>query len=389
MGFAMVLPFVSLYFHEDLGASMSLVGLFFLVTAVLRSVFQVYAGELSDRIGRRWIMILGQAGRGLVFAVMAVAVQMRVGFWIAAGILALSYVAGAFYQPVTDAAVSDLVPRERRQEAYALLRVANNLGWAAGPMLGGLVSEAGYAWLFVFGTLSSAVSAWLIWRYVSETHHPGRRGPEAGSDHEPSLHGWKDVFAIRDDRVFLSFCAWMLLLFVTMAQWLSTLSVYASGQLGVSRMQLGFMFGMNGVLVVALQMLVVKATRRLSLGGALALGSVVYAVSFFLIAFARNYPQVVACMAAITVGELIVSPASTSLASLLAPPGRLGRYMGWYGLATSFGWSLGPFLGGLFLDAWTDRPMVLWGAVASFAILAAIGFWTSRRRYPGLAPVSA
>src|SRR4029079_13795427 len=87
MGFAMGLPFVSLYFHEELGVSMSLVGVYFLVTAVLRSIFQVYAGELSDSIGRRWIMILGQTGGGLVFGVMALAVHAHANFWIASGIL--------------------------------------------------------------------------------------------------------------------------------------------------------------------------------------------------------------------------------------------------------------------------------------------------------------
>ena len=376
MGFAMILPFVSLYFHEELGVSMSLVGVYFLVTAVLRSIFQVYAGELSDRLGRRWIMILGQAGRGLVFAVMVVAVEWHANFWISAGILVLSHVAGSFYQPVTDAAVSDLVPPERRQEAYALLRVANNLGWGLGPMLGGLVSEAGYAWLFVFGAVSSLVSAWLLWRYVSETlvHKRAVRDPE--------LHGWKDVFAIRNDRRFLSFCGLTLLLFITMAQWLSTLSVYASDRIGVSRSQLGFMFGMNGAVVVAFQMPVVKATRRMSLAGALALGSLVYALSFFSIAFARSYPAVLACMAAITLGELIATPAGTSLASLLAQPGKLGRYMGWYGLATSFGWSIGPFLGGLCLDVWSGQPFMLWGVIASFAAMASIGFMAHRDTYP-------
>jgi len=307
---------------------------------------------------------------------MALAVHVHANFWIASGILVLSHVAGSFYQPVTDAAVSDLVPRERRQEAYAFLRVANNFGWGLGPMLGGLVSEAGYAWLFVFGALLSLISAWLLWRFVSETL------VNKGATRDPELHGWHDVFAIRRDRRFLSFCVWTLLLFLTMAQWLSTLSVYASGRLGVSRSQLGFMFGMNGVMVVALQMPVVKATRRLSLAGALAIGSFVYAVSFFAIAFARDYPAVIACMAAITLGELIATPAGTSLASLLAQPGRMGRYMGWYGLATSFGWSMGPFLGGLLLDAWMHQPVILWGVVASFAGIAAIGFLVNRGAYP-------
>jgi MFS family permease len=379
MGFAMVVPFVSLYFHEELGVPMSLVGIFFLGTAVLRSFAQAYAGDLSDRIGRRRIMIAGQAGRAAFFAVMAWAVHVRLGFWPASGILGLSYLAGSFYQPVADAAVSDLVPRERRLEAYALLRVANNLGWGVGPMLGGMVSEIGYAWLFVFGGLTSAISSWLIWRHLAETHDSGRR---AAMVRDTGPQGWKDVFEIRRDPRFLGFCVITLFLFIAMSQWLATLSVYASGRLGVSRTQLGLLFGMNGLLVVVFQFPVVRAIRRLSLAAALALGSLVYAVSFFSVAFAGNYAHLVLCMIAITLGELIASPPGTSLASLMAPPERMGRYLGWYGLTAVAGWSVGPFIGGLLLDRWSEQPLLLWGAVALIALGAAWGFWSQRRAYP-------
>ena len=59
-----IVPFVSLYFHEELGVPMSAVGLFFLVTAVVRSSFEGYAGDLSDRLGRVRLMVLGQTARG-------------------------------------------------------------------------------------------------------------------------------------------------------------------------------------------------------------------------------------------------------------------------------------------------------------------------------------
>ncbi len=386
MGFAMIVPFVSLYFHEELGVSMSLVGTFFLVTAVLRSSLQGYAGDLSDRVGRVRIMVAGQFFRAAVFAVMAGAVFLRLNFWIAAGILTLSYVAGAFYQPVASAAVSDLVEPERRLDAYALMRVAHNLGWGVGPMLGGLVSEAGYGWLFVLGTVTSALSAWIVRRYVRETHAPGASPAPSGPSPEAPAgrrrEGWTDFLEIRADRRFMIFCGLVLLIFLTQSQWLATLSVYAADRLGTSTARLGVMFGLNGFMVVAFQLGVTRALRRMNLVGALILGSAVYAASFFGLAFVTAYWQLVAGMAAITVGELIVSPASVALVSLQAPPGRTGRYMGVYGLTTSFGWSVGPFIGGVLLDLWIGKPVLLWGAVASFALVAAAGLWRTRRLYP-------
>jgi MFS family permease len=379
MGFAMVVPFVSLYFHEELGVSMSVVGLFFLATAVVRGAFQGYAGELSDRIGRKGIMVGGQILRGLAFAGMALAVHERLAFLPAAGILILSYVAGSFYQPVASAAVSDLVPAERRVQAYALMRVANNLGWGIGPMLGGLVSEIGYAWLFLLGGVTSAGSAWYLARYLSETHAPGAA---SGGSRSQALSAWSWVGEIHRDRRFLGFCVWSVFLFLAMSQWLATLSVYAADHLGTGRGQLGLLFGLNGFMVVVFQLPVTRALRRLSLAGSLVLGSLVYATFYFALAFAGSFAALAICMAGFTVGELIATPPATALASLMAPPGRLGRYMGLYGLTTSFGWSVGPALGGGLLDLWGNRPLLLWGAVAAMDVVAAAGYWGSRRRYP-------
>jgi MFS family permease len=304
---------------------------------------------------------------------MAVAVALRLNFWAASGILALSYIAGSFFQPVANAAVADLVERERRLEAYSLLRVANNLGWGVGPMLGGFVSEIGYAWLFVLGGLASAVSAWLIRRHLTETLPP----PSDVRKRE----GFGDILTVRHDRRLLWFLAFTFFLFITMSQWISTLPLFASSELGTSRHQLGLVFGMNGFMVVAFQLPVTRAVRRLSLPGAMALGSLVYAVSFLGLSGAATFWHLLAGMAAITLGELIATPASIAMVSSIAPPDRMGRYMGLYSLIASFAWSAGPFVGGVLLDLWIDRPLVLWGAVAGFGAVAAAGFWGARGRY--------
>jgi MFS family permease len=387
MGFAMVVPFVSLYFHEELGVSMSVVGLFFLATAVVRGAFQGYAGELSDRIGRKGIMVGGQILRGVAFGGMALAVHWRLAFLPAAGILILSYIAGSFYQPVASAAVSDLAPPERRVQAYALMRVANNLGWGIGPMLGGLVSEIDYAWLFLLGGITSVGSAWFLARHLSETHEPGAMpggvsGGPPGKPRSHALSAWSWLTEIHRDRRFLGFCLWSVFLFLAMSQWLATLSVYASDHLKTGRGELGLMFGLNGLMVVVFQLPVTRALRRLSLGGSLVLGSLVYATFYLALAFAGSYGYLLACMVGITLAELIATPPATVLASLMAPPGRLGRYMGLFGLTTSFGWSVGPALGGGLLDLWGNRPLLLWGSVAALDVVAAAGFWGSRRRYP-------
>jgi len=379
MGFAMIVPFVSLYFHEELGISMSVVGIFFLTTAVLRSVFQGYAGNLSDTVGRRRLMVRGQVARTFTFFLMAGAVHYRLGFLAAAAILALSYVAGAFFQPTAQAAVADVVPPERRISAYAIVRVAHNLGWGIGPMLGGMVSEVGYAWLFVLGAVTSGVSAWLVARWFAESWSPGT--PAEGEEPRRNPR-WHDFLAVRDDRRFLLFLGLTLLVFLAMSQWLAMLPVFASETLGVSRSKLGLVFGLNGFMVVAFQLPVTRALRRWRLVDSIALGAFVYAVAFQSLALASTYAAVVAGMAAITTAELITTPPLTAMVSLLAPAGRMGRYMGAYGLIASFSWSMGPFIGGLLLDWWIGVPWLLWFPVALLALLAGVGFLRNRSLFP-------
>ncbi len=387
MGFAMIVPFVSLYFHEVLGVSMTLVGTFFLVTAVVRSGFQGFAGDFSDRHGRVRIMVAGQSARAVLFLVMAGAVFLHWGFWAASGILVLSYVAGAFYQPVASAAVADLVEPERRLEAYSMMRVAANLGWGVGPMLGGFVSEAGYGWLFVVGAAASLVSAAIVRRYVGETHPPAAAAPGGPASRRAA---WVDLLEVRRDRRLMIFCGLVILIFLTQSQWLSTLAVYASDRMGISTAHLGLVFGLNGFMVVAFQLPVTRALRRLSLVGSLILGSAIYGAAFLGVGWISAYRHLVLAMAAITLAELVVSPSSVALVSLMAPEGRTGRYMGIYSLTASFGWSVGPFVGGVLIDAWAGRPILLWSVIASFAVLAALGFARWRSLYPsGRTPEAA
>jgi MFS family permease len=64
----------------------------------------------------------------------------------------------------------------------------------------------------------------------------------------------------------------------------------------------------------------------------------------------------------------------------MSPEKMRGRYMGVYGLFTQFGWSMGPLAGGLLMDAFVGTPTILWGGVASFAIVAALGYLVLRSR---------
>jgi len=74
------------------------------------------------------------------------------------------------------------------------------------------------------------------------------------------------------------------------------------------------------------------------------------------------------------VDDIVFSPSATTSVANMAPEGKMGRYMGFFGLTEALGWSAGPFIGGLLLDAYAMTPMALWGPIAGIGVLAGLGF---------------
>jgi MFS family permease len=113
---------------------------------------------------------------------------------------------------------------------------------------------------------------------------------------------------------------------------------------------------------------------------AMALGSALYGIGYGMMGFGGGMALVTFAMIVVTVGEIIATPPSQQLASNFSTESNRGRYMGIYGLFNSFGWSLGPLVGGILLDVFRGRPMMVWGGIAFLAFLSVLGYLDLRRR---------
>ena len=163
-----------------------------------------------------------------------------------------------------------------------------------------------------------------------------------------------------------------------MAQMSSVYSLYSTNEVGMSLTEIGYLYAINGIIVVALQLPLARFIVRFRMTTVTAVGALVYAVGYFSVAFASDFWMLAGSMVVITMGEVITSPSSMNLVANLSPENERGRYMGIFGLFTSTGWSLGPFVGGILYDAFNTEPYLLWGGVALFAIVSAIGYFAMR-----------
>ena len=369
-GFSIVIPFLSIYFY-GLGIEMTTIGLVFLISTGTGAIGQLVGGEISDRFGRRNVMIAAMASRSVVFVLISLAIASGNAFVPVAVLIVCSSFFGSLFEPASNAMIADIVTPARRLEAYGLLRIGQNIGWTLGPLIGGLLAVMGYSTLYLLTAVSSASVAFIILFLVNESARSGIVRERLG------LRDFVEIG--RNHRPFLLFCFFSVFLFLVMAQMSSVYSVYSENVVGVTITEVGYLYAINGLLVVLLQLPVSRFIARYRMTTVVAFGALVYAIGYFSVAFTYDFATLTIAMVIITMGEIVSSPSSMNLVANLSPENERGRFMGIFGLFTNSGWSLGPFVGGLLFDAFKVEPLLLWGGVASFGIISAIGFLVLRR----------
>jgi len=373
MGFAIAIPFISLYFHSELGMSLTSIGLFLGVNAIIRSLFQALGGELADRLGRYHLMVIGQLARSVIFLAMAVAVYQNRGFYPLGGLLILNSIFGAMFQPAANATVADLVGIENRTEGYSIVRVAGNFGWAIGPAIGGYLSEHSWGLLFIIAGVMTFLSGSIIAILLRGIKSIKKAVVEA------AVTG---VAAANNRMLLIKYTSLIFIMYLAASQFITPFSLYAVDFVGISKTDLGYLFTLNGLMVVLFQMPTTSALRKTRLTLQMALGSVIYAVGFMLVGLTSTFIAFAAAMVVITTAELFVSPPALAITANMAPKGRIGRYMGIYGFAVTAGWSLGPLLGCILLDYFKPNFINFWSIIGVLALAAALGYYKLTSRIP-------
>jgi len=361
-GFSIVMPFLSIFLYEEMGVPMTVVGLIFLGSAVAGAVGQMVGGELSDRLGRRPVMWVSMGSRGLIFVLLGLSIASLVDLRAIAGLLMVSSFMGSLFEPASNAMVADVVAPGRRMEAYSLLRVGANIGWVLGPLIGGLLAMFSYPSLFFLTAITCTVVAVAIFFKVADPPHQAnlvRFRP-------------RDIVRVASNKVFLLFCLASLPLAIVLGQMSSTFALFSEHDVGITVAEVGYLYAMNGAIVVFLQFPMARYLNQFRMSHVLAAGALMYAGGYFIVGWASDIWILAVSMIVTTLGENTTSPASTNFVANISPENERGRYMGVSGIFHSFGWSVGPLFGGLLYDSLHTAPVLLWGGIAAAALLSAI-----------------
>lgn len=356
MGFSLALPFLSLYLVQKRGMAMSLVGTVMLGAAFASAAGQFLGGMGADRLGRRLTLGLSLALRVAAFSALGILMYTNGPIYAIVLLFFLVRLTGGLAMPAVSALVADLI-EENRIEGYGLLRVGGNIGWGAGPALGGfLATFLPYSHLFLLAAGATVLALFLVVGLIQEPERI-KISSERGL-----------LAAFRDPGLFV-FLALAFPVFLLAGQLVSTLSIFTVEKLGLSTAQFGGLLTLNGFLVAVAQYPLARLSERWPRFRVLALGAFLYGLGYFSLGWVRAYSLLLGSMVVITSGEMLFAPASSATVAELAPPHARGRYLGALGLTESFGSSAGPFLGGLLLDFVPTAPL-LWGALAFLGFLA-------------------
>jgi len=270
------------------------------------------------------------------------------------------------YRVGADAMLADLIPSEKRADAYALMRLSNNAGIAIGPMIGGFLSSISYTITFFIAGSGMIIYSLLMAFFARETL------PIISIQSERIYKTFTGYIQVFRDSKFLSFIgAFILAQMCAVLIWI-LMPVYANGIYNVSERQYGFIPATNALMVVFLQVYVTRITKRYSPLPVMAVGTFFYTLGVGSVALGHSFFGFWISMVIMTIGELILMPTASTYTAELAPVAMRGRYMSVAGLSWSAAAGIAPIMGGYLND--NVSPVATWFGGFVIGIIGILDF---------------
>jgi MFS family permease len=374
IGASMIWPFLLIYVSRRLALPLTVCASLMTINAAAAVAAALTAGPILDRFGRKWVMVISLGMVGLSFVLLASA-----GTYLAfAVVMAISGAFTPLYRVGADAMMADLIPAEKRMDAYSLLRMSNNIGVSLGPAIGGWIASTSYSIAFYIAASGMSIYGLIITFMARETLSSEIKAQV--SQAAECFGGYGKIFK---DRAFMAFIWIFILNQITAALLWVIMPVYANTNFGVPEKIYGFIPTTNALMVVLLQLWVTARIKRYSPYLVLSIGAAFYAIGVGSVALSVGFYGFLVAMVIATVGELVMSPTATTLVATLAPADMRGRYMGIYSLTWNVAAGIGPLMGGFLGD--NLGPKSIWIGGLLIGLVSIFGFIAIRRTGNGRA----
>lgn len=340
VGFGIVIPILP-YYVLEFGASPAALGMLLASYSVAQLIFSPILGRLSDKHGRRPLLLLSIVGTGIGFLVMGWATALWMLF---AGRILAGITGGNI--SIAQAYVADVTTPENRARGMGLFGAAFGLGFIFGPAIGGIMSKFGGVHVpVIFAGALSFANAALLYFALPETvtpDHPARA----------TVRGWSHFFAQLRQRQLAVVLLIYFLFVVSFSIMTTTFTPYTIYRFDYDALDNGYLFAYIGTLSAFIQgVLVGRLVRRFGETALVVTGALVLSVSLLVLPFigpapSGGLPALLALLTAFSVGNSLATPSISSLASKSAGAAEQGGVLGATQSAASLARAVGPFLGG-------------------------------------------
>lgn len=357
----MVIPFLTIYLKSDLLFSNAEIS-WIMVCFGLGSVAGTWlGGKLTDAIGYYKVMVRSLLSTGILF----VALQYLHTFYgLCIGIFLVMLVADTF-RPAMFVAMSVYSKPENKTRSVTLIRLAINLGFSAGPAIGGfIITTMGYSGLFWIDGITCVLATILLVMVLN----PKRAKPIDDVVSENPVSVYKD-------KPFWVFFAAMLIFGVIFLQYFSTVPLFYKEVHALTELDIGLLLGLNGFIIFILEMPLIKYLEDspYSKIGLIMFGLILTTISFFVLNLTSWIGILIIGMLFMTVGEMIAFPFSNAFAMDRSRRGKQGEYLAMYVMSFSiahiFGHSIGLRLVDLLGYENTWHIMIALGGVGVLLLL--------------------
>ncbi len=319
----MVIPFLSLYLREDLHFTVSNVGWVMSAFGLGSVAGSWLGGKLTDKMGYYKVMVGSLFATGILF----IALQFLHSFAaICVGIFIVMLVADSF-RPAMFVALNAYSKPENKIRSLTLIRLAINLGFSAGPAIGGLIiTGLSYSGLFWVDGITCIIATLVLIKVL----HP-KKAKISDS------HSVENPISAYGDKTFLLFLVAMALFGIVFLQYFSTITIYYKDIHALSESQIGLILGLNGFLIFIFEMPLIKwlENTQFTKLGLMAFGACLTGLSLLILNFTSWSGVLIIGMILMTIGEMIAFPFSNAFAVSRASKGNQGEYMALYSMSFS------------------------------------------------------
>jgi len=392
MGFGIVLPLMP-FFALEYDASPTMVGLLYAIYSLAQLVFSPIWGSLSDRVGRRPIMLLSTFGAVIAYIIFGLAESLALLFIsrLLAGIMGGNISTAQAY-------IADVTDKENRSSGMALIGVAFGVGFMIGPALGGLLisdtvihfiqtvfnnpfgdylATHRYAVPGAFAAILSFSSFLMVVFKLKETVNTAEKKKETKKDKRRSILDpkfWAELKTLTNEPVL------PIMLFGMFSQAFGQASLYSAFSLFCEKIwdmnatQVSQQFLFIGVVAIITQGgLIRPLTKRFSETSLYTVGCIFMAIGLVLIPFMPSVWLLSAALTVLVFGNSLNTPTLTSLISKVAPEEQIGRILGTSQSISGLGRVLGPIWGGFAIGV--NAPLAFW----TTGLLVLTGVWVGLR----------